>query len=162
MASLAANVDDELSRLQDEIAAKGHKYNLIFDDTQPTNLMYASFPARRQKLMENANRVIKSNIKIYTKITKEEDQQNPPVHQDLVPDEDFLTQNAGNFDLYTEKIHVYEKNILKEILLVIYKNEMSFIYLEKDIFFMKPINIGTDIEQIVDCSMFKSYVKKED
>jgi hypothetical protein len=47
-------------------------------------------------------------------------------------------------------------------LLFIYKNEMSFVYLEKDIFFMKPINICTDIESIVDCSMFKSYVKVED
>jgi len=74
----------------------------------------------------------------------------------------FLNGKAGKFELYMEKVHIFEKNILKEILLVIYQNEMSFIYLSKDIFFMKPLNICTDIEEVRECSMFKSYVKKED
>lgn len=118
--------------------------------------------------MANANKVIKSNIGIYSKFATGEDSQ-PLAPVTLVPEDAFLNLNpnkdndkVGKFELYTEKIHIYEKKILKEILLVIYQNEMSFIYLEKDIFFMKPINICTDIKQILDCSMFKSYVKKED
>ena len=111
--------------------------------------------------MANANKVVKSNIGIYTKLATGEDSQ-PLAPQTLVPDDAFLNGKASKFELYTEKIHIYEKNILKEIFLVIYQNEMSFIYLEKDIFFMKPINICTDIEEVLDCSMFKSYVKKAD
>ena len=165
-ASLHSSVDEALIVQQQAIEAKGHAYNLVFDDTQPTNLMYKSFPEKRQKLMANANKVVKSNIGIYSKFTTGEDSQ-PLALQTLVPDDVFLHGKAGKFELYTEKIHIYEKNILKEILLVIYQNEMSFIYLEKDIFFMKPINICTDIEEVLDCSMFKSYyniknIKKED
>ena len=52
--------------------------------------------------------------------------------------------------------------MLKEIVIVIYKNEMNFIYLEKDIFFMRPININLDIDAVIKCTMFKSYVKPED
>jgi len=44
-------------------------------------------------------------------------------------------------DLYMEKVHIFERNILKEILIVIFKNKLNFIYLEKDIFFMRPIGI---------------------
>ena len=39
---------------------------------------------------------------------------------------------------------------------------MNFIYLEKDIFFMRPINIHLDIDAVIKCTMFKSYVKPED
>lgn len=159
-ASLHPSVDEALAGQQQAIEAKGHAYNLVFDDAQPTNLMYKNFPDKREKLMANANKVVKSNIKIYSKLATGEDSQ-PLALQTLVPEDAFLNGKAGKFELYTEKIHIYEKNILKEILLVIYQNEMSFIYLEKDIFFMKPVNICTDIEEVLDCSMFKSYVKKE-
>ena len=48
-------------------------------------------------------------------------------------------------ELYTEKVTIWEKGILKDILIVIYDYQMNFIFLEKDIFFMKPISILTDI-----------------
>ena len=36
-------------------------------------------------------------------------------------------------DLYTEKITIWEKGILKDILLVIFNNKMNFIYINKEI-----------------------------
>ena len=48
---------------------------MIFDDAQPTNLMYKSCPERRQKLMANANKVVKSNIKLYSKLATGADSQ---------------------------------------------------------------------------------------
>ena len=67
-----------------------------------------------------------------------------------------LTNKTENLNLYTEKVHLFEHNMLKEILLVIYDNEMSFIFLEKDIQFMRPINIITDIDRVIKCSMARS------
>ena len=63
--------------------------------------------------------------------------------------------------LYTEKVTIWEKGILKDILIVIYNNLMSFIFLEKDIFFMKPINILTDIEYFQKSTMHKSYAQTD-
>ena len=60
-------------------------------------------------------------------------------------------------ELYTEKVTIWEKGILKDILIVIHDNKMNFIYLEKEIQFMKPINIFTDIEYIQKCTMKKSF-----
>ena len=60
-----------------------------------------------------------------------------------------------------EKVHIFERNILKEILIVIFKNKMNFIYLEKDIFFMRPINIVDNIDSIIKCTMCKSTKKAE-
>jgi len=98
---------------------------------------------------------------MYSKLATGEDSQ-PLDAVTPVPEDVFLNGKSGKFDLYTEKIHICENKILKEILLVIYQNEMSFVYLEKDIFFMKPINICTDIEEVLDCSMYKAYIKIED
>ena len=78
-----------------------------------------------------------------------------------------FTENAliglktPNLDLYMEKVHIFERNLLKEILIVIFKNKMNFIYLEKDIFFMRPINIVNGIESILKCTMSKSTNKNE-
>jgi len=74
-ASLHPSVDEALAGKQQAIEAKGHTYNLVFDDAQPTNLMYKSFPERRQKLMANANKVVKSNIGIYSKLATGADSQ---------------------------------------------------------------------------------------
>ena len=68
-----------------------------------------------------------------------------------------ISEGTENMELYTEKVTIWEKGILKEILIVIYDNQMNFIFLEKDIFFMKPISILTDIESFQKSSMFKSY-----
>ena len=57
-----------------------------------------------------------------------------------------LTIDFENSELYTEKITIWEKGILKDILVVIFNNKMNFIYLNKEIQFMKPICIITDIE----------------
>lgn len=62
-------------------------------------------------------------------------------------------------DLYMEKVHIYEKNILKEILIVIFKNKMNFLYLEKEIFFMRPISIIQSIDLVSKCTMTKSFQK---
>jgi len=62
-------------------------------------------------------------------------------------------------EFYMEKVHIYEKNILKEILLVIYKNRLNFLYLEKEIFFMRPISIIESIDSIIKCTMTKSFSK---
>lgn len=93
-ASLHSSVDEALAGQQQAIEAKGHKYNLIFDDAQATNLMYKNFPDKRQKLMANANKVIKSNIGIYSKFTTGEDSQ-PLAPVTLVPDDAFLNPNPN-------------------------------------------------------------------
>ena len=44
-----------------------------------------------------------------------------------------LTIDFENTELYTEKITIWEKGILKDILVVIFNNKMNFIYLNKEI-----------------------------
>tara|TARA_B110000285_G_C14956956_1_gene529695 strand:+ start:581 stop:799 length:219 start_codon:yes stop_codon:yes gene_type:complete len=65
-------------------------------------------------------------------------------------------------DLYMEKVHIFEKNILKEILIIIYKNKMNFLYLEKEIFFIRPISIIDNIDSIIKCKMCKSTKKDQE
>lgn len=72
-------MDDDLAKIQDKIETKGHKYNLLYDDTQPTNLMYKTHPEKRQEVMANLNKVVKSNIKHYSKMNFVEEGDNPLV-----------------------------------------------------------------------------------
>lgn len=58
-------------------------------------------------------------------------------------------------EVFVEKLHVYEKSILKEVLLVIYKGRLNLIYQEKEFFFLRPISIMTDIQCIMKCTMQK-------
>jgi len=55
--------------------------------------------------------------------------------------------------VFIEKVHIWDKGTLREILLVVYHNHMSFIFLEKDYFFMKPISTFQDINSIFKCTM---------
>ena len=51
---------------------------------------------------------------------------------------------------------------MKELLLLIHRDELNLILLNKEIQFMRPINILTDIDKIIKSTMFKSYDNKSD
>lgn len=76
--------------------------------------------------------------------------------------DEHISPDTSRMELYTEKITIWEKGILKDILIVIYEHQMSFIFLEKDLFFMKSINILTDIDCFTKCSMRKTFEKNKD
>lgn len=55
--------------------------------------------------------------------------------------------------LYTEKMHIWEKGILRDIIMVIYRGFMNFIFIDQDIKFMKHIDIMQEIEEVLVCTM---------
>ena len=48
-------------------------------------------------------------------------------------------------DLYMEKVHILENGTLSEVLMFVHKNLLNFVYLEKSISFIKPIDILEDL-----------------
>ena len=68
---------------------------------------------------------------------------------------DKIGELTDNFSLYTEKIHIHEAQtkLNKEVMMIIYKDHLVFIFLETSIFFMRPVNIITDIKKITRCNM---------
>jgi hypothetical protein len=131
-------VEPELLEKQKQIREKGHTYNIITDTSLKTNEIYRD-EQTLAKLFQNANKVVFGAAE---------------ANQALSP-------STENLKLYTEKVTIWEKGILKDILIVIYNFTMYFIFLEKDIFFMKPINILTDIEFFQKCTMFKENAKSD-
>ena len=131
-------VEPELLEKQKQIREKGHTYNIITDTSLKTNEIYRD-EQTLAKLFQNANKVVFGAAE---------------ANQALSP-------STENLKLYTEKVTIWEKGILKDILIVIYNFTMYFIFLEKDIFFMKPINILTDIEFFQKCTMFKANAKSD-
>lgn len=62
-----------------------------------------------------------------------------------------------NIEFYTEKVHIIEKGVLREIIVFIFKNQMHFMFLEKAISFVNSVNILEEIEEINYCNM--QYIK---
>lgn len=137
----------ELSTIKKAIEDKNHNYNIITDVDQKTNSIYAKDPSKLDALFKNANKVIftlKSKAQFQRSNTMNDEQIGP---------------KTSRMELYTEKVTIWEKGILKDILIVIYEHEMSFIFLDKDLFFMKSISILTDIDSFTKSTMKKSYDK---
>ena len=44
---------------------------------------------------------------------------------------DLITKHSPLLSVYTEKVHIFENNVLKEIILVIYNGELNFLFIEK-------------------------------
>ena len=59
-------------------------------------------------------------------------------------------------DLYTEKMHIVERGILRDIIMVIHRNYINFIWVDQPIKFMRPVNIIGEIEQVYMCTMESS------
>merc|ERR1719329_110026 len=69
---------------------------------------------------------------------------------------DNIGPELETHEFYLEKLHIWERNSskpLKQILLLIYRGSMFFLFLHKDIFFMQPVSIFTDIDHIIACNM---------
>ena len=58
-------------------------------------------------------------------------------------------------ELYTEKMHICEKGILRDIVMVIYKELMYFIFIDEGIEFIRPINMLENIDIVLECTMRK-------
>ena len=56
-------------------------------------------------------------------------------------------------DLYIEKVHIFDDNRLTEILLVIYENVMNFLYIDSNVFLLRPVNFLEDVECFDKCTM---------
>lgn len=63
-------------------------------------------------------------------------------------------------ELYMEKVHILENGTLSEVLMFVHKNLLNFVYLEKPISFIKPIDILQELKSIWWCTMIKR--KKRD
>lgn len=55
--------------------------------------------------------------------------------------------------VYTEKMHIWEKGILRDIIMVIYRGQMNFIFIDQDIKFIRQIDIQADIDSVFKCTM---------
>ena len=64
-----------------------------------------------------------------------------------------MSSYSANLDFYTEKIHIMEKDVMREIIIFIHRGKMSFMFLEKAISFISPIDICHDIDEILYCDM---------
>jgi len=64
-----------------------------------------------------------------------------------------ISSGLDPLDFYSEKIHIIEKGVHREIILFIYKNQMHFMFLEKAISFVNAVDILTEIEEINYCNM---------
>jgi hypothetical protein len=51
-----------------------------------------------------------------------------------------------DINIYIEKVHIFEKGQTQQILLVIFKSQMFFLFINKETFYMKPISIVDDIK----------------
>ncbi len=51
-----------------------------------------------------------------------------------------------DINIYIEKVHIFEKGQTHQILLVIFKSQMFFLFINKETFYMKPISIEDDIK----------------
>jgi len=70
-----------------------------------------------------------------------------------------IANNSPNKELYTEKVSVWEKGVIKQVLLVVNKSSFNLIFIDKEIQIMKPLDVFYDIETIVQSSGQKSYSK---
>lgn len=64
-----------------------------------------------------------------------------------------VSSSLENLEFYTEKLHIIEKGVHREIIMFIYKNQMHFMFLEKAISFVNAVDILQDIEEINYCNM---------
>jgi len=133
--------------LKKKIEDKEHVYNIITDQTQKTNKAYDE--SKLNNLFLNANKVLFSSKNSLINVNEHETLNNKEIGRD-----------TERMELYTEKVTIWEKGILKDILVTIYQFQMSFIFPEKDLFFMRPINILTDIDSFTKSTMMKSYEKE--
>lgn len=44
-----------------------------------------------------------------------------------------LSRQTPNLDLYIEKVTIWEKGVMKDVLLLIYKEELNLIFIDKEI-----------------------------
>lgn len=65
----------------------------------------------------------------------------------------MISESTRELDCYIEKVHLYERGVLRQVLLVIYKATLFLINLKRDISVMRPISILFDIDKIIQCSM---------
>jgi len=75
---------------------------------------------------------------------------------------DNIGPELETHEFYLEKLHIWERNSskpLKQILFLIYRGSMFFLFLHKAIFYMQPLSIFTDIDQIFACDMSHSKTK---
>ena len=63
-------------------------------------------------------------------------------------------------DAYVERIHVFENNMFRHLILAIYKCNLWLIYPDKPELFSKPINIKK-LESMIVCSMSNSKIPED-
>lgn len=62
----------------------------------------------------------------------------------------------ADINCYIEKVHIYDGGHCQQIILVVFKLQMFFLFINNDTFYMKPISIVDDIKSIIACDMKKS------
>jgi len=75
---------------------------------------------------------------------------------------DDLGPHMDQHEFYLEKLHIWDRSSskpLKQILLLIYRGSMFFMFLHKAIFYMQPLSIFSDIETIFACNMSHTKTK---
>lgn len=100
-------LSEELVGLKKAIEDKNHNYNIITDETQRTNKKFYEDKCAIDALWANANKVLAGEFSHHN--PDEATLANEPISKDTT-----------RMELYTEKITIWEKGILKDVLVVIY------------------------------------------
>lgn len=64
-----------------------------------------------------------------------------------------MSKDTPKHEIYIEKVFVYERKSLKQVIMVMYKKKMYFLYAETFNLFMRPVNIDVDILNLTKCQM---------
>ena len=64
-----------------------------------------------------------------------------------------MSKDTAKHDIYIEKVAIYERKSLKLVIMVIYKENIYFLYADKFNIFMRPIGLNVDIVSLKKCQM---------
>ena len=132
-------MDKEKQRCLQEIEDLGLNYNILTEQINDVNEL--------EKVLSNINKFFKN---------KQSDFIGNPNKIESNLENAIFSRTAPKMSVYTEKLHIFENNALREIILVIYNGEMSFLFVEGKGQFMNSIRIGKDIDRVIKCSMVRS------
>ena len=132
-------MDKEKQRCLQEIEDLGLNYNILTEQINDVNEL--------EKVLSNINKFFKN---------KQSDFIGNPNKIESNLKNAIISRTAPKMSVYTEKLHIFENNALREIILVIYNGEMSFLFVEGKGQFMNSIRIGKDIDRVIKCSMVRS------
>ena len=148
-ANESKELDEKKQHRLQEIEDLGYSYNILVEQIKDDNKL--------ERIFTNINEIVANkNSDMMSFIGNRHSIKKAGVASDQDAQNMVVSRTAPNLSVYTEKLHIYENNTPKEIVLVVYNGEMNFLFVEKKGQFMNSINIGRDVDRIIKCSMVRS------